>query len=100
MGFSISHGVAGTRSALTISNLGNQLAHVLAANEWREIKYLFGGQFSDIVTIPPQEAFRIGDLLHQAADHRLMDPSWGILAREIGDAARMAGASGQNWTWS
>ncbi|MFE9736114.1 hypothetical protein ACFYO9_37310 [Streptomyces sp. NPDC005863] len=99
MGISIS-GVSRTRSALTLSNLGNQLAHVLTASEWREISYLFGGRFADIASIPPREASRIGDLLHQAAAHRLMGAEWGTLAREIGDAARRAGHGGQQWTWS
>ncbi|MFE4671098.1 hypothetical protein [Streptomyces sp. NPDC056723] len=100
MGISISHGVGGTRSGLTISNLGQHLAHVLTASEWREIGDLFDGRFADVASIPPREASRIGDLLHDAAGHRLMDPAWGNLARELGDAANRAAASGQNWTWS
>lgn len=100
MGISISHGATGPRSALTISNLGQQLAHTLSAREWREIAHLFDGRFDDIASIPPREAGRIGDLLHKAARHRLMPADWGHLATEIGDAAHRAARARQNWEWS
>jgi hypothetical protein len=99
MGISISHGAKGPRSALTISNLGQHLANTLKSSEWREIDDLFGGRFDDIASIPPHEAGRIGDLLHKAARHRLMDPEWGSLAVEIGDAAHRAARARQNWEW-
>ncbi|MCT9092871.1 hypothetical protein N4G70_28960 [Streptomyces sp. ASQP_92] len=100
MGISISHGVQSTRSALTISNLGQQLAHVLSATEWRELADLFDGGFADVASIPPREAGRIGELLHKAARHRLMGAEWSSLAVEIGDAAQRAARAGQNWEWS
>jgi hypothetical protein len=100
VGISISHGVQGSRSALTISNLGQQLAHVLSAREWREIADLFDGRFSDVASIPPRQAGRIGDLLHKAARHRLTGAEWADLAVEIGDAAQRAAHAGQNWQWS
>ncbi|MGW2861923.1 DUF7739 domain-containing protein [Streptomyces sp. NPDC001205] len=100
MGISISHGVNGSRSALTISNLGKQLAHVLSAREWREIADLFDGHLAGEVSVAPHEAGRIGELLHKAARHQLMDAEWGILAVEIGDAATRAARAGQNWEWS
>jgi hypothetical protein len=100
MGISISHGgPARPPSATVIGNLGQHLAHVLSAREWREISDLFGGRFADVASIPPHEAGRIGDLLHKAARHRLMDREWGSLAVEIGDAARRAARAGQNWEW-
>jgi hypothetical protein len=100
MGISISHGVPSTRSALTISNLGQHLAHALTSSEWREIDDLFGGRFSDVASIPPHEASRIGDLLHKAANSRAMEPGWGELAILIGDAAKRAARAGQNWEWT
>ncbi|MER6350631.1 hypothetical protein ABT186_01945 [Streptomyces sp. NPDC001634] len=100
MGISISHGAKGPKSALTISNLGQQLAHVLTASEWREINDLFGGGFADIARIPPTEAERIGDLLHKAARHRLMPTNWADLATDIGDAAHRAATARQNWKWT
>ncbi|MBD0743567.1 hypothetical protein [Streptomyces sp. CBMA152] len=100
MGISISHGAKGPRSALTISNLGQQLAHVLTAAEWREIADLFDGSFADIASVPPREAGRIGDLLHKGARHRLMAADWGDLAAELGDAANRAARAGQNWEWT
>lgn len=100
MGISISHGAKGPRSALTISNLGQQLAHVLSAREWREVADLFDGRLAGEVSIPPHEADRIGELLHKAARHRLMNAEWASPAVEIGDAAKRAARVGQNWEWS
>lgn len=100
MGISISHGVPSTRSATTIALLGKQLAHALTSSEWREIDDLFGGRFSDVASIPPHEAGRIGDLLHKAASHRVMDPEWGELATLLGHAAKRAARACQNWEWT
>ena len=99
MGISISHGVRYT-SATTITELGQHLAHVLKASEWREIDDLFGKRYDDITHMPPAEAGRIGDLLHKAAAHRLMPADWRSLAIEIGDAAKRAARAGQTWEWS
>lgn len=96
----MSHGAGGNRSGLSISQLGQHLAHVLSASEWREIDDLFGGSFADVASIPPHEAERIGDLLHKAARHRLMPTNWGDLAILIGDAAHRAARAGQNWEWT
>lgn len=100
MGISISHGVPSTRSALTISNLGQHLAHALTGSEWREIAHLFDGRLYTPVHTPPAAAGRIGDLLHRAAASRAMDSDWGDLAILLGDAARRAARAGQNWEWS
>ncbi|QLJ01529.1 hypothetical protein HZZ00_11155 [Streptomyces sp. NEAU-sy36] len=89
-----------TRSALTISNLGQHLAHTLGGSEWRELAPLFGGAFADVASIPPREAGRIGDLLHKAAGHRLMPREWAGLATEIGNAAHQAARARKTWEWS
>ncbi|MFD9630079.1 DUF7739 domain-containing protein [Streptomyces violascens] len=100
MGISISHGVPSTRSALTISNLGQQLAHVLTGSQWRELSDLFDGHLYLPLCIPPSRAARIGELLHKAAAHRAMEPGWGDLAILIGDAAKRAARVGQGWEWN
>ncbi|WP_055693407.1 hypothetical protein [Streptomyces prasinopilosus] len=100
MAIRISHGVRGSRSSLTIANLGQHLAHTLTSSEWREISYLFDGRFADIALIPPREAGRIGDLMEKAAGTRSMSPEWGELAAELADAAHRAARAGQNWEWS
>ncbi|MEV7034601.1 hypothetical protein AB0N99_30770 [Streptomyces sp. NPDC093272] len=100
MGISISHGVSSTRSATTIANLGQHLAHTFNSGEWREVVELFGGGFADSVSIPPRQAGRIGVLLHRAARHRLMLADWGDLAVVIGNAASAAERAGENWEWS
>ncbi|MGW3196311.1 DUF7739 domain-containing protein [Streptomyces sp. NPDC001118] len=99
MPISISHGAPYT-SATTISQLGQHLAHVLKASEWREIDDLFGKRYDDITHMPPDEAERVGDLLHKAATHRLMPADQRSLAIEIGDAAHRAARAGQTWKWS
>lgn len=100
MGISISHGVPNTRSALTISNLGQHLAHTLTAGEWREVSHLFDGHLRAPVYTPPASAGRVGELLHKAAAHRAMEPGWGELAILLGDAAKRAARAGQTWEWS
>lgn len=100
MGISISHGVQNTRSATTIGNLGQHLAHALTSREWREVSDLFDGSLRTPVSIPPAEAGRVAAILHGAADLRAMEPGWGELAAELGDAAQRAALAGQNWEWS
>ena len=100
MGISISHGVPSTRSATTIGNLGQHLAHTLTGSEWRQISHLFDGSLRAPVYTPPAEAGRIGSLLHKAANSRAMEPAWGDLATLLGDAANRAARAGQNWTWT
>ncbi|MGW5173146.1 DUF7739 domain-containing protein [Streptomyces sp. NPDC004082] len=99
MGISID-GLRGSRSALTISNLGQHLAHALTGSEWREISFLFDGSFADVAHIPAGQAGRIADLLKKAASKRAMNTEWGILAAEIADAANQAARTGRDWTWS
>lgn len=100
MGICISHSTGQSRSALTISNLGEQLAHVLSARDWRQISHLFDGSFSDVAEIPPRQAGRIATILRQAAGHRLMPTDWADLAGIFADAAQRAARAGQPWTWS
>jgi hypothetical protein len=100
LGISISHGVPSTRSALTISNLGQHLAHTLTSSEWREISHLFDGHLYTPVSTPPAKAGRIAALLMKAASSRAMDPEWGQLAALLGGAANRAARARQNWEWT
>lgn len=100
MGIRISHSTGQIRSATTIGNLGEQLAHVLPASDWRQISYLFGGGFADVTEVPPRQAGQIADILRKAARHRLMPGDWADLATVFADAAQRASRSGQPWTWS
>ncbi|MFF9309937.1 hypothetical protein ACF1BS_03410 [Streptomyces sp. NPDC014748] len=99
MGISISHGVPSTRSALTIANLGQHLAHTLTSSEWRELRHLFDGRLYTPVVTPPDEAARIGALLTKAARSRSMNPEWGQLALLLGEAANRAAQARQNCVW-
>lgn len=100
MGIRISHSTGHIRSALTISNLGEQLAHVLPASDWRQISHLFGGGFSDVAEIPPRRAGQIAGILRKGAGHRLMPSDWANLATVFAEAAERAARAGQPWTWS
>ena len=100
MGISISHGVPSTRSAATITNLGQHLAHTLNGSEWREIMNLFECRLDMPLAIPPAQAGRIGSLLAKAAGHRAMDQEWGQLADLLAGAAQRAAAAGQDWEWT
>lgn len=100
MGICISHSTGQSRSALTISNLGEQLAHVLPASDWRQISHLFDGRFADVASIPPRQAGQTAAILRQAAQHRLMPPNWADLATVFADAAQRAARAQQPWTWT
>lgn len=100
MGISISHGVPSTRSALTIANLGQHLAHALSGSEWREVSHLFDGRVNPPLTVPPTEAGRIASILKSAAHRPSMATEWGLLALELAGAALRASHAGQNWEWS
>lgn len=100
MGISISHADGASRSALTVSNLGQRLADVLPARDWRQIRHLFDGRFADIQQIAPAEAKQIAAILRTASNHRRMPGEWAELARLIADAAESAHRAGETWTWS
>ncbi|MFJ6729400.1 hypothetical protein ACIQPQ_31310 [Streptomyces sp. NPDC091281] len=100
MGVSISHGVPSTRSATTIANLGQHLAHVLSGSEWREVSGLFDGRLYTPVFTPPAQAARIAVLLAKAARSQAMDPEWAQLANLLAGAAERAARAGQNWEWT
>lgn len=100
MGISISHGVPSTRSATTIANLGQHLAHALNGSEWREISHLFDGRLSIPVSTPPTQAGRIATLLTKAVRSRAMDPEWGRLATLLAGSAQWAAASNETWEWT
>lgn len=96
MGWTISHGIRNTRSATTIHNLAQHLAHVLPASDWRTIEPVFGDRSGD----PHNDARRIAAVLRRAASHRKMPRDWGQLAREFADAAQKAANARQAWEWS
>lgn len=100
MGISISHGAPGPKSATTIGNLGQHLAHALTGSEWRQISHLFDGHLRAPIHTPPAEAGAIGNLLHKAANSPAMEPGWGELATLLGDAANRAARTGQTWEWT
>ncbi|MEU3990112.1 hypothetical protein AB0F24_17345 [Streptomyces platensis] len=100
MGWTISHGIRNTRSATTIHNLAQHLAHVLPASDWRIIEPVFGDRSGDPFRIPHNDARQIAAVLRRAANHRKMPADWGDLAREFADAAQKAANARQSWEWS
>ncbi|MBZ6102725.1 hypothetical protein [Streptomyces olivaceus] len=100
MGVSISHGVPSTRSATTIANLGQHLAHALTSSEWREVAYLFDGKLYTPVHTPPQQAGRVAALLAKAANSRAMDREWAQLATLLAASARRAHTANETWEWN
>ncbi|MGW5636449.1 DUF7739 domain-containing protein [Streptomyces sp. NPDC003832] len=100
MGISISHGVPSTRSATTLANLGNHLAHTLSGSEWREVAHLFDGHLYTPVHTPPGQAGRIATLLHKAANSRAMDREWSQLANLLAGSAQRAAEAGETWSWT
>ncbi|MFF4574857.1 hypothetical protein [Streptomyces sp. NPDC001410] len=103
MGWNVSHDTNQhgefRRSYTSMSNLAQQLAHVLTASDWRSIAYLFNRPSGDPFTVDPAEAGRVAQVLHTAATHQLMPGDWGATANELADAADRAAAAGQPWEW-
>ncbi|MER0450155.1 hypothetical protein ABR738_37395 [Streptomyces sp. Edi4] len=103
MGWNISHGSNAQgevrRSYTTVHNLGQQLAHVLSAGDWRQIAHLFNRRSGDPFTIPPAEAGRIATVLERAAEHRLMPPDWAEDIQLLAEAADRAAEAEEPWRW-
>lgn len=112
MGRSISHGngARGTiyRSGSAMHEVGQQVAHLVTASDWRVVKDLFhlaqraDGPFS----IPASKAGPMAAVLRKAADHPLMPATFqgdGLVSapavRELADAAGRAAAAREPWEW-
>ncbi|WP_445520459.1 DUF7739 domain-containing protein [Streptomyces sp. NEAU-174] len=104
MGWNISHGTDSNgevrRSYTTMHNLGQQLAHVLSARDWRTIAFLFDGNACDVVIVAPRKAGKIAVVLSRAAQHRLMPSDWAKDAQALADSAQRAATARQPWEWS
>lgn len=104
MGWNVSHGSnqygEERRSYTTISNLAQQLAHVLSGSEWAELRPIFANESDHDLHVPPRQAALAADLLDKAAGHRKMARDWGGEARLFAAAARRASQAGQMWRWS
>lgn len=99
----ISHGSAPwgteTLSYSGFAEMGQHLAHVLPAGDWREIKFLFAGH--DMVgRINPDRAGRIADIFAKGAKHRLMSRDMADTVRRWSAAGYRAWQAGEPWSWS
>lgn len=106
MGWSISHGNSprGThyRSAGAMFEVGQQVAHIVSAGEWRMVEPLFrlANHADGPFAIPARDAKRMAGVLYKAASHKLMPRTDRGAVRELADAAQRAATSGQSWEWS
>lgn len=102
MGWNISHHLGGDdmrRSATSIGNLGQQIAHVLPARDWRRVKSLFSRRSGDPFAVSPKDAGEMARVLNVAADHPRMPADWAQDARQLADSARNAARTRQPWNW-
>ncbi|MGW4075988.1 DUF7739 domain-containing protein [Streptomyces asiaticus] len=101
MGWSNSHDTA-SRSATAMYEVGQQVAHVATAKEWRTVEKLFklANSGDGPFTIPHREAGKMATVLREAAAHRLMPRTFTANVREIADAAQRAATARQPWEWS
>lgn len=102
MGWNISPRPGGgdlRRSYTSVHNLGQQLAHVLPARQWRVIAGLFNRGSGDPFTIRPKDAGVIAAVFRAAADHPKMPADWGNEAMQFALSARQAANSRQSWEW-
>ncbi len=91
-----------TRSALQMEQLGQQMAHVLPARQWRTVRTLFDavehgdGPFVFDAVV----AYRYAEVFRAAAAHSKMPADWGRFALDVADHASAAIRSGRPWRWS
>lgn len=101
MGWNVSHGPRPygqmRRSYTSMGQLGEQIAHVLPAREWRKVRHLFNRSSGDPFTIPAKDAARIAPILRKAAE--LMTAEWASDTSILADCADRAAANRQNWEW-
>lgn len=92
----------GTRSALQMAQLGQQMAHVLPARQWRTVRVLFDAvEHADgPFVFDASVAYRYAEMFRAAAAHPKMPAEWGRFALDIADHASAAIRSGQPWRWS
>lgn len=100
MGIVISHSTNDSRSATTVANLGTHLAHALPSGDWRKIRPLFDGRFSDVASIPPKDAGQYAQILYRAANSNRMPGEWAGLALVFAAAAERAAGAREHWTWT
>lgn len=102
MGWSISHGgTASTLSGTQIHNLGQKLQAAARPADSAVLARLFVSRPGDAFSVKPQEAEKIGNALHSAANRlRFWDRDWAEMARRIGDSALLAARLGEPWRWS
>ena len=97
-----SYGRAGSLSAGTLNNLGQQMAHVLRGRQWRTVRGLFDlaenedGPFS----FSPADTRRMVEVFRAAAAHPLMPADWAQLAGKIAATAADSVRAGTPWEWS
>ena len=91
----------GTRSALQMQQLSQQMAHVLTGSQWRAARGLFdlteraGGPFR----VSPDDTYWIVEAFRAAAAHPEMPAGWAEFAREVADKGTDALRAGQPWRW-
>ncbi|MFJ4637582.1 hypothetical protein ACIP69_18400 [Streptomyces hygroscopicus] len=112
MGWTISHGNSqrgkNYRSAGAMHDVGQQVAHIVTAKEWRTVEKLFklANSGDGPFTIPHREAGKMAAVLRKAASHPLMPRSFvgdslvsADAVRELADAAQRAATVRQSWEW-
>ncbi|NUP49182.1 MAG: hypothetical protein HOW97_18025 [Catenulispora sp.] len=89
------------RSAGAMHELGQHMAHVLPAGEWRAVQSLFrSAQWADgPFEIAPADTRRMAAVFRAAAGHRLMPREWAVSADELAAVAEQHATRGVPWEW-
>lgn len=90
------------RSATAMHELGQHVAHVVSASDWRTVQPLFhSAQWADgPFTLTARAAGSIARVFRTAAAHQLMPGYWADSARELAAVAEQHAATGRAWRWS
>ncbi|UNZ20612.1 hypothetical protein [Streptomyces sp. 891-h] len=102
MGWNISHRPDADDmcySATSTHNLGQQIAHVLPARDWRRVRPLFDRRSGDPFTVSARDAGDMARILTASAQHPKMPADWAQDAQQLADSARKAADTRSAWTW-
>jgi hypothetical protein len=81
--------------------LGQHVAHIVTASEWRTIQPLFhnANRGDGPFDIAARDAARMAQIFRTAAASPRMPVFWATSARELADVAERHAQSGQPWPW-
>lgn len=93
------HGQVGA-SYGAVAALGEQLADVLTARQWRTLRPVFGSRSGDPFDVSPSQAREVASLLTTAAHSGRLRADSALLALGLAESANRSASAGHPWSWA